>query len=157
MNPTWENAAGVGNDLLFLAGLEGFVSGGIGGLASLGRAAEARGWSFGGRCRAGMLGFHSFADWEPGTFPSAERSAIEHFKKHRNQPGVSATTLADYLQKARDARDAALKSGRTGREIPGATENVRRFTGSNDLQYIDINVKTGKIISFGGVKMAPRY
>src|SRR6266516_7008565 len=58
------------------------------------------------RCRAGMLGLHSFGDWGPGTFGSSEGSALEHFRKHGGDAGVRAKNLADYLRKASDALEA---------------------------------------------------
>src|SRR5437660_8357924 len=109
--------------------------GGARGLGKLARAVEARNPGFLSRCRAGMLGLHTFEDWGPGTFGSSEGSALEHFRKHGGDAGVRAKNLADYLRKASDALEAA-RGKKRGKLIPGGTKDVYEYPGTNPKQFI---------------------
>lgn len=88
-------------------------------------------------------------DWHPGSYASSKASLNDHFNKHGREVGAG-----DVLTYARKAAGALNDFGRDrwskGRPVPGATDNVRRFTKSG--RYIDVWQGTDSrrlIVSFG--------
>ena len=87
---------------------------------------------------------HNNSAWSPGSFGSSEEALIYHFEKHGGE--VGANTIEEYLRKAEAA--ARQAKGR-GTPVPGYTQNVRRFDVHGTRRYVDVDIDTNQVVSYG--------
>jgi len=93
---------------------------------------------------AGIQAGMAVVGWGAGSFATPEESLRWHFQKHGAE--VGAKTIEEYRRKAVEAMKA--RKGR-GTPVPGHTSNVRRFDVHGTNRYVDVDVDTGTVISYG--------
>ena len=82
--------------------------------------------------------------WHEGSRGSSEESAMEHFSKHGDDPGVNANSMEQYVRKAQGFNNN-LRGARTA-DAPGFIDNAVKYM--KDGRYI-IKAPDGRILSYG--------